>query len=354
MTSLINFKRLTEFIPHLDSKERTVLYSSLGEGAVCDSDFLIMMCLSTAIATLGLMIGSPAIIIGAMVVAPLMTPLIAAGCALVRGDVSLFQKSIRAMIFGSIMALGISFLIGVLIPNDTLTLEMISRGKPDILDLFVGLFAGAAAAYATARPKVMASLVGVAVAAALVPPIATVGIAITEGHKLVAQGAFFLFVTNLVAIVLGAAAMFYLMGIRGLYKNTSSPLFLRRVLLGMILLLGLLCAPLGYRMADRIKEGQLRPIAYPLSTSLSEAIRERIAKEPGVNLLSAGRMGVEYEASDIGVFLYSTEPAPLSLKEDLVDIVKDFRGKDVRVKVLILAEGTWMKVKEVKQVEENT
>ncbi|MBW2653082.1 MAG: DUF389 domain-containing protein, partial [Deltaproteobacteria bacterium] len=228
MTSLINFKRLTEFIPHLDSKERTVLYSSLGEGAVCDSDFLIMMCLSTAIATLGLLIGSPAIIIGAMVVAPLMTPLIAAGCALVRGDVSLFHKSIRAI-----------------------TLEMISRGKPDILDLFVGLFAGAAAAYATARPKVMASLVGVAVAAALVPPIATVGIAITEGHKLVAQGAFFLFVTNLVAIVLGAAAMFYLMGIQGLYKNTSSPLFLRRVLLGMILLLGLLCAPLGYRMADR-------------------------------------------------------------------------------------------------------
>ena len=52
MTSLINFKRLTKFIPHLDSKERTVLYSSLGEGAVCDSDFLIMMCLSTAIATL--------------------------------------------------------------------------------------------------------------------------------------------------------------------------------------------------------------------------------------------------------------------------------------------------------------
>jgi len=162
MTSLINFKRLTAFIPHL----------------------------STAIATLGLLIGSPAIIIGAMVVAPLMTPLIAAGCALVRGDVSLFHKSIRAMLFGSIMALGISFLIGVLIPNDTLTLEMISRGKPDILDLFVGLFAGAAAAYATARPKVMASLVGVAVAAALVPPIATVGIAITEGHKLVAQGAF--------------------------------------------------------------------------------------------------------------------------------------------------------------------
>ena len=64
-----------------------------------------------------------------------------------------------------------------------------ARGKPDILDLFVGLFAGAAAAYATARPKVTAALVGVAVAAALVPPIATVGLALTEGDIIVAEGA---------------------------------------------------------------------------------------------------------------------------------------------------------------------
>ena len=342
MASLINLKRLTEFVPNLDSKGRTALYSSLGEGAICDSDFLIMMCFSTVIATLGLLINSAAIIIGAMVVAPLMTPLIAGGCAIVRGDVSLFQKSTTAMIVGSMMALSMSLLIGILIPNDTLTLEIISRGKPNILDLFVALFAGAAAAYATARPKVMASLVGVAVSAALVPPIATSGIALTQGHMFVAQGALFLFVTNLVAIVLGAAAMFYLMGIQGLYKNINSPLFLRRVLLTMILLLGLICAPLGYRLSDQIKQGQIRPIAYPLSTSLAEAIKERIAKEPGVNLAFGGRSGVDYEASDIGILLYATESAPLSLKEDLVNIVKDFRGKDVRVKVMMMAAGTWI------------
>ena len=342
MTSVINFKKLAAFIPKLDSKERTVLYSSLEESAGCDSDFLIMMCLSTSIATLGLLINSAAIIIGAMVVAPLMTPLIAGGCAMVRGDVSLFQKSMTAMIVGSIMALAMSFLIGILIPNDTLTLEIIARGKPDILDLVVALLSGAAAAYATARPKVVASLVGVAVAAALVPPIATIGIALTEGEMLVAQGALYLFVTNLVAIVLGAAAMFYLMGIQGLYKDKASPLLLRRSLLCMIILLGLLCAPLGYRMADRIKEGQLRPIAYPLSTSLSDAIYERLDKEPGVRLAFAGRRGVDYQAADVGIVLYTTESAPLSLKEDLVNIVKDFRGQDVKVKVLLLLEGTWL------------
>ena len=244
MTLLSDVKRLINSVPNLDTKERTLLYSGLDEGAVCNSDFLLMMCLSTAIAALGLLINSPAVIIGAMVVAPLMTPLIAAGCALVRGDLSLFNKSIRAMLFGSLVALGVSLLVGTLIPNDTLTTEMVSRGRPDILDLFVGLFAGAGAGYATARPKVMAALVGVAVAAALVPPIATVGLAFTEGNMLVAEGAGILFITNLVAIVLGAAAMFYLLGIQGL-KNMRSPLLLRRVLLSMILVLGLICAPLG-------------------------------------------------------------------------------------------------------------
>ena len=301
-----------------------------------------MMCLSTAIAALGLLINSPAVIIGAMVVAPLMTPLIAAGCALGRGDFSLFNKSIRAMLFGSLVALGVSLLVGTLIPNDTLTIEMVSRGKPDILDLFVALLAGAAAAYATARPKVIAALVGVAVAAALVPPIATVGLAFTEGNMLVAEGAGVLFITNLVAIVLGAATMFYLLGIQGLYQNMRSPLMLRRVLLSMILVVGLICAPLGYERADRIKEGQLRPRSYPLSPALSELIRERIDQVPGVNLLIANRAGVDYETTDIAIILCGSEPVPLLLKKDLVTIVKDFGGEDVRVEVTMLQAGEWV------------
>jgi uncharacterized hydrophobic protein (TIGR00271 family) len=341
MVYLSDIKRLINSVPQLDSKERTALYSGLEEGAVCDFNFLLMMCLSTAIAALGLLINSPAVIIGAMVVAPLMTPLIAAGCALVRGDLSLFYNSLRSMLFGSLVALGVSVVVGVLIPNDTLTLEMLSRGKPDILDLFVGLFAGAAAAYATARPKVTAALVGVAVAAALVPPLATVGLALTEGDFLVAEGAGFLFITNLVSIIIGAAAMFYLMGIQGLYQNMRSPLMLRRVLLCMVLVLGLLCAPLGYKRADRIKEGQLRPRTYPLSPVLSEKIRDRIEQVPGVDLLAAGRSGVDYEASDIGIVLYGSEPAPLSLKEDLVAMVKDFRNDDVSVEVTMLEAGKW-------------
>ena len=79
MIYLSDIKQLINSTPHLDSKERSTLYSNLNEDAVCNFDFLLMMCLSTSIAALGLLINSTAVIIGAMVVAPLMTPLIAAG-----------------------------------------------------------------------------------------------------------------------------------------------------------------------------------------------------------------------------------------------------------------------------------
>jgi len=342
MVYLSDAKQLIKSFPRLDSEQRTALYSSFDEGAVCDFDFMVMMCLSTTIAALGLLINSPAVIIGAMVVAPLMTPLIAAGCALVRGNPPLFFKSIRAMIFGSLAALGVSLLLGSLVPTDTLTLEMIARGTPDILDLFVALFSGVAAAYATARPKVVAALVGVAVAAALVPPIATTGLALIEGKILVAKGAGILFITNLVAIIIGAAAMFYLMGIRSLYENKWSPLILRRVFLSLLLVFGLLSAPLGYQTADRIKKGQLRPIAYPLSLKLSELIRDRVEQEADVDLLSAGRSGYDYEAREIEILLSSSEPGPLSLKEDLVSIVKEYLGKEVKVRIIMLEAERWV------------
>ena len=96
MVYLSDVKHLINSFPNLDSEQRSTLFSSLDEGAVCDFDFMIMMCSSTAIAAFGLLINSPAVIIGAMVVAPLMTPLIAAGCALVRGNLPLFFKAIRA------------------------------------------------------------------------------------------------------------------------------------------------------------------------------------------------------------------------------------------------------------------
>ncbi|MDP8298763.1 MAG: DUF389 domain-containing protein [Candidatus Tantalella remota] len=316
-----------------------ILYGHLEETSVCDSDFIITMCLSIGIATFGLLLDNVAVIIGAMLVAPLMTPLIAAGLALVRGNMKLFRNSAKAMVFGTMAGLLIALLIGLLMPKDTITLQILARGKPNILDLFVALFGGMAAAYATARPKVVAALAGVAVAAALVPPLGTVGIAITEGQFVVARGAGILFITNIVAVVLGAATTYLAMGIRGAREQTASTLWLRRAGIGLVLSLVLLSAPLGYRFADQVREGQMRPSGYPLAPKLSRKIQARIAEEPWVDIAWAIRPSEE--DLDVLIILMAQKPLRNQLRDDLEEIVNNARGRKVVTKVVVLQEGKW-------------
>ncbi len=301
---------------------------------------MITLGLSTALAAFGLLIGSSAVIIGAMVVAPLMTPLTAGGLSLVRGDVDLFKGSMSAMIVGSLAGFIIAVIIGLITPRDTLTVELLLRGKPSILDLMVALIAGAAGAYATARPKVLAALAGVAIAAALVPPLAASGIALANGFGEVARGAAVLFVTNLVAIILGSAATYRLMGVRGKESGEEYSTWLRRCAIGFVIIMGLLVAPLGYRTASNLEEGQLRPATYPVSLRLSKRIEARIAEDKEVNLVFAGRSGIE-EGQDIIIMLSAPNPVSKNLKDDLEKIINDIRGEHATTTIMLFRSGRW-------------
>jgi uncharacterized hydrophobic protein (TIGR00271 family) len=170
------------WLPTLEARDRIDLFDRLQVGARWNIDFIMMICLSTAIASLGLIQNSTAVVIGAMVVAPLMTPLIGAGLALVQGNTIFFRDSLKAMAFGIGAALLISLFIGFLVPMEQLTPELLARGAPTIIDLGVAFLSGAAAAYAVARPSLLGALAGVAIAAALVPPLATVGISLTAAE----------------------------------------------------------------------------------------------------------------------------------------------------------------------------
>jgi len=174
LKSVLHRKTL-QWLPHLDPTDRVNMFDRLQEGARFNPDFLIMMGLATAIASLGLLQGSAAAVIGAMLVAPLMTPLIGAGFSMVQGNIRLFRKSMLAMIMGIAFGLVLSIIIDMLVPERRLSMEILARASPDVLDFFVALLSGMAAAYAFARPSLMGTLAGVAIAAALVPPLAVVG-----------------------------------------------------------------------------------------------------------------------------------------------------------------------------------
>jgi uncharacterized hydrophobic protein (TIGR00271 family) len=144
------------------------------------------MTVATSLASIGLIQDSPAVIIGAMLVAPLMTPLLGAGLSMIQGNIRLLNQAIRATLMGVSLSLLIGASVGCLVmamPGRLfldapihLTDEMISRSHPNLLDPLIGLAAGLAGGFALGRDKKVGAVAGVAIAAALVPPIATAGL----------------------------------------------------------------------------------------------------------------------------------------------------------------------------------
>ena len=203
-------------VPQLDKPDRVQLVDRLQSGSMFNFDFIALISLSTTIAALGLLDNSAAVVIGAMLVAPLMTPLVGMGFALIQANERLMKTSIRSVLFGFAVAFGIGAVLGLLVTLFTTIGEspqMASRDSPSLVDLFVALFSGVAGAYAMSRPNLISALPGVAIAAALVPPIATSGMALTMGDLVLSGGAALLFFTNIVAIVLGTAVTFWAVGI---------------------------------------------------------------------------------------------------------------------------------------------
>jgi len=321
-----------KLFPHLEREERRTLAEKLQEGAVWNPNFGVMLACSVVIAGLGLLQNSPAVVIGAMLVAPLMTPLIATGLALVQGNVRLLKEATKAMGIGTVLSLFIGILLQWLTPGNELTLELLARTTPNILDLCIAVFSGVAAAYAVSRPELSGALPGVAIAVALVPPLAACGIALGAGEWAAAEGTGILFLTNLVAIVLGSAAVFWLHGLHILRGEGQWSVMMVRIITGLVLAAVILTAPLGYQLAEQLAEGQVRPIAYPVSPALHASIRNRIDREDGVELIMAARAGA-VRRLDVGILLSSESKVSPAFISELENIVADYLGEEIKTEV---------------------
>jgi uncharacterized hydrophobic protein (TIGR00271 family) len=180
--------------------------------------FTILLFLSTIIATYGVLSDSTATVIGAMIIAPLMTPILATTAALVMGRTKWAADSIKTVVFGIILTIVVSMIIGWLtfdVINVNLNSQIASRTAPNLDDLIVALAAGAAGAFAYSRSDVADSLPGVAIAIALVPPLAVVGVTLSQGEWNSAAGASLLFLTNLMSILLAGGAVFAVLNLGG-------------------------------------------------------------------------------------------------------------------------------------------
>lgn len=186
------------------------------------SYYLVMTAISAAIAILGLMLNSPAVVIGAMLVSPMMGPIVALGFSLALLDLDEMKRAAKALLIGIALALSVAIVLTWVSPLKEPTTEILARTRPNFFDLLVAVFSGIAGAYAVIRQR-GDTIIGVAIATALMPPVATVAFGLGNGDMRIAIGASYLFMTNLVAIALAATLTAGYYGFRPRLMERKTP-----------------------------------------------------------------------------------------------------------------------------------
>jgi uncharacterized hydrophobic protein (TIGR00271 family) len=216
---------------------------SIRNNSVISFDYVVMNTLSAIIASYGLFANSPAVVIGAMIVAMLLNPILGVSLALVDSNVELVKKAMITLGVGIFCIMGTAFFIGNINSNIVITNEIMARTAPNLLDLMIALAGGAAGAYAAIAPRLSAAFVGVAIATALVPPLASSSILLARGEYHLASGAFLLAFTNIVAIQSASSAVMWFTGFRRVVgKNRQAEQlqgFLKNELVSLLILIAL-------------------------------------------------------------------------------------------------------------------
>lgn len=204
------------------SVEHDVVVASVLDGGTATPRYLFMAMMSCGIAILGLLQSSAAVVIGAMLISPLMGPIMQLGFSLCVIDFRMMRRALIALLIGTALALLVSYLIVKASPIREATSEILARTQPTLFDLMVAVFSGLAGAYAAITRK-GETIVGVAIATALMPPLAVVGYGLAVGSMTIAGNAFFLFMTNLLAIALSVTlvAKWYGFGMQNSPQHTA-------------------------------------------------------------------------------------------------------------------------------------
>lgn len=298
------------------------LYFEPPERGQKERAFWAMLILSVVIATLGVLADSTAVVIGAMLVAPLMTPIMGASAAIVNGWTNRVSRSFTTVAGGVAVAVGVAWIVAVwtpqLVPLETNS-QILSRTSPTMIDLMIAIAAGAAGAYATVDKRVSSSITGVAIAVALVPPLGVVGILLQAGEIAEAWGAFLLFLTNFVSIVLVAGIVFVLMGLAPIEEiqvnRRKMGTVIATVGLGAILVI----VPLAFT-----SEGIIASASRQATTQ--DVVKDWIEDEPGLRVAR-----VEVDGSDVSVRISGEGDVPSI--DTLEQSLEEELGVDVTVTV---------------------
>ncbi|MEH1809864.1 DUF389 domain-containing protein [Nostoc sp.] len=249
------------------------LQTDLLAESTLDSAYIILIISSCAIATLGLLSNSAAVIIGAMIIAPLMLPIRGLAFGALQADITLFRKGIIAVAVGTGLAVAIAFTLGLLVGLPSYGSEVLARSRPTLLDLGIAVAAGGISGYAKIETKISGSLAGTAIAVALMPPICVIGLGLAQGNWSLSFGATLLYLTNLLGIALSCMVTFLVAGYTSMARA-------RQPLIWTMALTAILLIPLGVSFARLVRQAQLE-------SSLRRALLNRTVTFGRLQLLNS-------------------------------------------------------------------
>ena len=222
------------------------------------TNFYVLLLLATVIATYGVLSGSTATVIGAMIVAPLMGPIMATAAAVVMGDGSRALRALGLVASGVVSVILLSVVLTWLIPNVAISFtengELASRISPGLYALITALGAGAAGAFIMGREEIADSMGGVAIAISLVPPLCVVGIALSQGQWGAAAGAMLLFLTNFLAILLAGGLVFILSGLGQVATGAGEARLRRQAFIVITVGVLLVTVPLAVTSSQAVRD----------------------------------------------------------------------------------------------------
>lgn len=283
-----------------------------------------MTLMSAGIAVLGLLLSSPAVVIGAMLISPLMGPIIGLGFGLATSNVRDIRKSALALAFSVALAVLFCTFVASLSPLQNVTPKIAARTRPNLFDLMIALFSALAGSYAMIRGR-EGTIVGVAIATALMPPLGVVGFGLATGNWTVFGGAFLLFLTNLMTIALSAAVMARLYG----FGSRLSP---EQTLMQTIMVVALFIA-LAIPLALSLSR-----IAW--ETNASRRVREVVASQFADNA-RISQLDITYTADPLRVSATVLTPKfETDTDKHVAQLLKHLLGQPVSVTIEQYRVGT--------------
>ncbi|MEA5592816.1 TIGR00341 family protein [Rivularia sp. UHCC 0363] len=301
------------------------LQDNLQLESTINSNYLILIFASCAIAAFGLLSNSAAVIIGAMIIAPLMLPIRGLAFGALEGDLKLFRIAFHAVAVGSAIAIFLAWIIGLLSGISSYGSEIYARSQPNLLDLAIAIVAGGISGYAKVQPKIESSLAGTAISVALMPPLCVIGLGLAQGDWDLSLGATLLYLTNLLGITLSCMVSFSIKG--------YTPAHQARKALGLVFALtGLLVIPLSLSFLSLVQQTRLEANIKKAFLSKTLTFREVKLEKTETNWLT--------NPPEIRLTVRSKE----ALTSKQVGLLEDFINQQMK--------GKYSLVVEIPQVEE--